>query len=51
MMADMVKRAKLCCAYTGAGLSKSSGIPDYATKAASSVVATVSIKGEGLELN
>lgn len=38
LMAQMVRQAKLCCAYTGAGLSRSSGIPDYATKASNSVV-------------
>jgi NAD-dependent SIR2 family protein deacetylase len=40
-MANMVRRAKLCCAYTGAGLSRSSGIPDYASKANNSVVNSV----------
>jgi len=30
--------SQFCCAYTGAGLSKASGIPDYASKAKESVV-------------
>eukprot|EP00026_Physarum_polycephalum_P007541 Phypoly_transcript_07604.p1 GENE.Phypoly_transcript_07604~~Phypoly_transcript_07604.p1 ORF type:complete len:510 (+),score=56.14 Phypoly_transcript_07604:48-1532(+) len=38
LMAEMIRQSKLCCAYTGAGLSRSSGIPDYASKAANSVV-------------
>ena len=38
LIANLVRAAKYCCAYTGAGLSKASGIPDYASKAADSVV-------------
>lgn len=44
MLVDLIKRAKHMCAYTGAGISKSSGIPDYATKAKNSLVAEVSPK-------
>lgn len=32
MLADMVRRSKALCAYTGAGISTASGIDDYATK-------------------
>ncbi|KAH3765519.1 NAD-dependent protein deacetylase sirtuin-7 [Pelomyxa schiedti] len=35
LVAGLVKGNSMCVAYTGAGLSKSSGIPDYATKGAS----------------
>jgi len=38
IVANLVRKSKNCCAYTGAGLSKASGIPDYATKAENSVV-------------
>eukprot|EP01125_Pyxidicula_operculata_P021366 TRINITY_DN818_c0_g2_i1.p1 TRINITY_DN818_c0_g2~~TRINITY_DN818_c0_g2_i1.p1 ORF type:complete len:370 (+),score=84.89 TRINITY_DN818_c0_g2_i1:939-2048(+) len=38
LVAQFIKLSQFCCAYTGAGLSKSSGIPDYATKAKDSVV-------------
>lgn len=39
VVADMIKKSKCLIAYTGAGLSQASGIPDYATKAKNSVVA------------
>jgi len=32
LVAQLVLASQFCCAYTGAGLSKASGIPDYATK-------------------
>jgi NAD-dependent SIR2 family protein deacetylase len=44
VVADLIRRSRHCCAYTGAGLSKASGIPDYATKAKDSVVAGPKIK-------
>ena len=44
MLAEMLRKSRSTCAYTGAGLSKASGIPDYATKAAKSVVAGPKIR-------
>jgi len=38
VLADMIRRSQRCVAYTGAGISTSSGISDYATKAGDSVV-------------
>lgn len=38
LVAQLVRKSKWCVAYTGAGLSRSSGIPDYASKASNSVV-------------
>lgn len=38
IVAQLIRQSKFCCAYTGAGLSRSSGIPDYATKAKDSIV-------------
>eukprot|EP01012_Entosiphon_sulcatum_P007782 TRINITY_DN14066_c0_g1_i1.p1 TRINITY_DN14066_c0_g1~~TRINITY_DN14066_c0_g1_i1.p1 ORF type:complete len:536 (-),score=59.75 TRINITY_DN14066_c0_g1_i1:4-1584(-) len=39
LMAHLIRESKFCIAYTGAGLSKAAGIPDYATKATKSLVA------------
>eukprot|EP01098_Paradermamoeba_levis_P016805 TRINITY_DN930_c0_g1_i2.p1 TRINITY_DN930_c0_g1~~TRINITY_DN930_c0_g1_i2.p1 ORF type:complete len:378 (-),score=113.12 TRINITY_DN930_c0_g1_i2:277-1410(-) len=41
MVAELLRKSKFTVAYTGAGLSKASGIPDYATKAENSVVKVV----------
>ncbi len=38
VIAELIKTSKYTVAYTGAGLSKASGIPDYATKATNTVV-------------
>lgn len=37
ILADLLRRSQKCVAYTGAGLSVSSGLADYATKAEESV--------------
>lgn len=37
VMADLLRRSQHCVAYTGAGISTSSGIDDYASKAGNSV--------------
>lgn len=39
VLADLIRRSSRCVAYTGAGISTSSGISDYATKASDSVAA------------
>lgn len=41
---DLIKKSKNCVTYTGAGLSKASGIPDYASKSEESIVKTQKIK-------
>eukprot|EP01124_Arcella_intermedia_P011223 TRINITY_DN1764_c0_g1_i3.p1 TRINITY_DN1764_c0_g1~~TRINITY_DN1764_c0_g1_i3.p1 ORF type:complete len:366 (-),score=48.45 TRINITY_DN1764_c0_g1_i3:42-1139(-) len=38
LVAQFVQMSQFCCAYTGAGLSRASGIPDYASKAKDSIV-------------
>lgn len=38
MVAALIGASESMIVYTGAGLSRSSGIPDYASKAANSVV-------------
>ncbi|KAL0479597.1 NAD-dependent protein deacetylase Sirtuin [Acrasis kona] len=42
-IAELIKKAKFCVAYTGAGLSRSSGIPDYASKAPNTIIKIKSI--------
>jgi NAD-dependent SIR2 family protein deacetylase len=44
IVAQLIRKSKLLTAYTGAGLSKASGIPDYATKAKTTVVNTPKLK-------
>jgi NAD-dependent SIR2 family protein deacetylase len=44
IVSQMIKKSHNLCAYTGAGLSKSSGIPDYATKSKDSIVKAPKIK-------
>jgi len=44
IVANLVRQSKFTCAYTGAGLSKASGIPDYASKAKDSVVKAPKLK-------
>merc|ERR1719285_470379 len=44
ILAQMIRRSKNFTAYTGAGLSTNSGIPDYATKASSTVTKFGQIK-------
>jgi NAD-dependent SIR2 family protein deacetylase len=38
IIAQLIRKSKFTVAYTGAGLSKASGIPDYATKSSNTVV-------------
>ena len=40
LIVELIKQAKCCTAYTGAGLSRAAGIADYATRAKNSVTAT-----------
>jgi len=44
LLVQFIQLSQFTCAYTGAGLSKSSGIPDYATKAENSVVTAPKLK-------
>jgi len=44
LVAQLLMKSKYTVAYTGAGLSRSSGIPDYASKAENSLVNTPKIK-------
>jgi len=44
LLVQFIKLSQFTCAYTGAGLSKSSGIPDYASKAENSVVQAPKLK-------
>src|SRR4051812_28671491 len=44
MVVALIKQSNNLIAYTGAGLSKASGIPDYATKSEESIVKTQKIK-------
>ena len=43
-IAKLTRKSKYTVAYTGAGLSKTSGIPDYATKAENSIVNVPKVK-------
>ena len=43
-IAALILKSKCIIAYTGAGLSKASGIPDYASKAENSIVKTTKLK-------
>ena len=40
MIVSLLKQAKCCTAYTGAGLSRAAGIADYATRAKNSITST-----------
>lgn len=44
LVAQLMQISQFTCAYTGAGLSKASGIPDYATKEESSIVQAPKLK-------
>jgi len=44
ILAEMIRRSKSFTAYTGAGLSTNSGIPDYATKSSSTVTKVGKVK-------
>ena len=40
LIVDLLRRAKCCTAYTGAGLSRAAGIEDYASRASNSIAGT-----------
>ena len=44
ILVEFIKNAKYCVAYTGAGLSRTAGIPDYASKAENSIVNNIAPK-------
>ncbi len=44
MLAKMMRESKACVAYTGAGISTSSGIGDYATQATDSITSSATKK-------
>jgi len=44
LLVTFVRLSQFTCAYTGAGLSRASGIPDYATKSDNSVVKAPKLK-------
>ncbi|KAH3761850.1 NAD-dependent protein deacetylase sirtuin-7 [Pelomyxa schiedti] len=49
IVVDLLRQSKYCVAYTGAGISKSCGIPDYASKAKNSVASVVTEATEPAE--